>query len=285
MNIIDKLHETVLRKGPVCVGLDPREAMLPDCLKKQDISMGEKLFEFNRKIIDAVYEECACFKLQIACYEAFGIDGLKGYSKTVKYIKDKGLISIGDIKRGDISSTADMYAKGHFQGDFEVDFITLNPYMGEDAVSPYYKYLEKGDKGLFVLIRTSNQSSKDFQELSVEREAMFYKVAESVKKWGEPFMGKSGFSALGGVVGLTYPKEFSKIKERSSQVFYLIPGYGAQGGTGKDAARILGKEMCGVINASRSIIGAHKGVDETDTFAACALEAVKSMKEDICKWL
>lgn len=285
MLIIDRLHEMVLKKGPICVGLDPREGLFPDYLKKKDVGIGEKLFEFNQKIIDAVENYSACFKLQIACYEAFGIEGMIAYSKTVHYLRSKNLIIIGDIKRGDISSTAEMYAKGHFEGDFEVDFITINPYMGEDAISPYYKYLKTGKKGMFVLVRTSNSSSKDLQELTIDREPIFLRTADLVNGWGEPFIGKCGFSSLGSVVGLTYPEEFIKIKERFPKMFYLIPGYGAQGGTGEDAARILGKEMCGVINSSRDIIGAHKGVNETESFAECALEAVKKMKEDILKWL
>lgn len=285
MNIIDRLHKRVIERGPVCVGLDPRESLLPGYLKKQDISMGAKLLEFNKKIIDAVEGHCACFKVQIACYEAFGLEGMNAYAKTVQYIKEKNAISIGDIKRGDISSTAEMYAKGHFEGDFEVDFITINPYMGKDAVSPYFKYMKTGQKGMFVLARTSNESSKDFQELCVDGEPMFLKAAELINDWGKEFIGESGFSAIGSVVGLTYPEEFLMIKERFPKMFYLIPGYGAQGGTGKDAAKILGKEMCGVINSSRDIIGAHKDIDETESFAECALKAVKEMKEDILQWV
>lgn len=285
MLIIDKLHANAVKKGPICVGLDPRENLLPDYINQKDMSMGEKLFEYNKKIIDAVVEDVACFKPQIACYEAFGLDGLMAYSKTVAYLKSKEAITIGDIKRGDIASTAEMYAKGHFEGDFEVDFITLNPYMGEDAISPYYKYFETGEKGAFILIRTSNKSSVDIQELKCDGEDVFLKTAELVQEWGTPFVGKSGFSSLGGVVGLTYPEEFKTIKAKSPGLFYLIPGYGAQGGTGKDAAEVLGEEMCGVINSSRKIIGAHKGVNETDSFAECAYEAVKQMKEDILKWL
>ncbi len=284
-SIIDELHKNVMKKGPICVGLDPRESMFPDYIKTKDMSMGDKIFEFNKKIIDAVAEETACFKLQIACYEAFGLDGLTAYANTAAYLNSKAALSIGDIKRGDISSTAEMYAKGHFEGNFEVDFITLNPYMGEDAVSPYYKYLKTAGKGAFVLIRTSNQSSKDIQELKCHGEDVFYKTARLVQQWGEAFKGECGFSSLGGVVGLTYPAEFKRIKAKYPGIFYLIPGYGAQGGTGKDAAEILGEEMCGIINSSRNIIGAHKGINETESFAECANKAVVQMKEDILKWL
>ena len=283
--IIDKLYERVLKKGPVCVGLDPREELLPEYLQKKDMSMGEKIFEFNKKIIDATIDESACFKPQIACYEAFGLDGMIAYSKTVKYLKSKGAISIGDIKRGDIASTAEMYGKGHFEGDFEVDFITLSPYMGCDAISPYNKYLETGEKGAFVLMKTSNKGSEDFQELMVDGKELFIDVCRKITEWGQNFVGESGFSALGGVVGLTYPEEFKKIKNECKGMFYLIPGYGAQGGNGKDAADMIGEEMCGVISSSRGIIGAHKGKNEGETFAEYAREAVLDMKGDILKWL
>ncbi len=285
MNIIERLRQQVINRGPVCVGLDPREGLFPEYIQNSDWTITKKLFEFNKAIIDATYEEVACYKPQIACYEAFGLEGLMAYKETLKYIKKKGQISIGDIKRGDISSTGDMYAKAHFEGDFEVDIITVNPYMGEDAISPYYKYMKDGNKGLFALVRTSNQSSVDFQELKVEGEEVFIKGAKLVEKWGEQFREKEEFSCIGGVVGLTFPEEFEKIKKAAPHTFFLIPGYGAQGGTGKDAARVLGKEMCGVINSSRGIIGAHKGKNETETFAEEALKEVKRMKEDILKWL
>lgn len=285
MSIIDKLHDAVIKKGPICVGLDPREDMFPDYLIQKKMNIGDKIFEFNQKIIDATKEETACYKPQIACYEAYGLEGMKAYSKTVQYLKSQELISIGDIKRGDISSTAEMYAQGHFSGDFEVDFITVNAYMGQDAVSPYYKYLKTGEKGLFLLVRTSNKSSIDFQDVIVEREPLFIKAAGLMEEWGQQFVGESGFSAIGGVVGLTFPEHFERIKNKAPHMFFLIPGYGAQGGSGKDAARILGKELCGVINSSRGIIAAHKGKNETEAFAGCALNAVKEMKEDIMQWL
>ncbi len=286
MNIImDQLHNAVLKKGPVCVGLDPKEAFFPEYLRKKDGATSEKLFEFNKKIIDATFEDCACFKLQIACYEAFGVEGMIGYSKTVQYLKQNKLLSIGDIKRGDIASSAEMYAKGHFDGDFQVDIITINPYMGEDAVSPYYKYIKERNKGLFILIRTSNSSSTELQELIVDDEPVFLKTAKLTEKWGKDFIGENGFSAIGGVIGLTYPEEMRAIKDELPNMFFLIPGYGAQGGTGRDAALIIGQERCGVVNSSRKIICAHKGINETESFSECAFEAARKMKEDILKWL
>lgn len=263
--IIDKLYEEIIKKGPICVGLDTREEYLKE---------NETIFEFNKRIIDQTYDLVACYKIQIACYEALGIEGLKAYSQTVKYIREKGSIVIGDIKRGDISSTGEMYAKGHFEGDFEVDFITVNPYMGYDAISPYLKYLETGNKGLFALIKTSNVSSKDFQELKVNEETLYIKVAKEVEKWGEKYIGKSGFSLIGGVVGATHPSELEDMQSKFNNMFYLIPGYGAQGGSGEDLAKLFRKSMCGIVNSSRGIIKSQNPREE-----------VMKMKEDILKWL
>lgn len=283
--IIDKLYNEVLENGPICVGLDTRIDYLPNYLLDSDLNIEEKLFTFNKLLIDDTYDITACYKVQIACYEAYGLEGLKAYSRTLKYIREKGKIVIADIKRGDISSTAEMYAKAHFEGDFEADFITVNPYMGLDAISPYFKYLKTGEKGLFSLVRTSNKSSKDFQELVIDDEPLYMKVAKETDSWGKEFVGESGFSLVGGVVGLTYPKEFLEIKNASKNTFYLIPGYGAQGGTGKDIAEIFEDKICGVINSSRKIITAHKGKEEGENFSKHARDAVLQMKEDIGKWL
>lgn len=283
--IIDTLYNEVLEKGPICVGLDTRLEYLPEYLLDSGLSLEDKLYEFNKKIIDETFDIVACYKVQIACYEALGLGGLKAYSKTLKYIRSKGKIVIADIKRGDISSTGEMYAAAHFEGDFEADFITVNPYMGLDAISPYFKYLKTGKKGLFTLIRTSNNSAKDFQELEVESRPLYLEVAKKTESWGAEFIGDSGFSLIGGVVGLTYPEEFIKIKEKCSSMFFLIPGYGAQGGTGKDLAKIFKNGYCGVVNSSRGIIKAHKGRDEGESFALLARDKVLMMKEDILKWL
>ncbi|MTI66116.1 MAG: orotidine-5'-phosphate decarboxylase [Firmicutes bacterium] len=283
--IIDRLYKEAKENGPICVGLDTRLEYLPEYLLNKDISNEEKLFEFNKKIIDKTFDLVACYKVQIACYEALGLEGLKAYQRTLKYIRNKGKIVIADIKRGDISSTAEMYAKAHFEGDFEADFITVNPYMGKDAISPYYKYLKTNKKGMFVLMRTSNKSSEDFQELEVGNEPLYMEVSKKIDEWGKDFLGESGFSLVGGVVGLTYPEEFLKIKNKCKNTFFLIPGYGAQGGTGKDVARILKEKMCAVVNSSRGIIKAHKGINEDKDFNEVSRQKVLEMKEDILQWL
>lgn len=282
--IMDRLYEDVKKKGPVCVGLDTRLSYLPDFLLKKDMSDAEKVFEFNRRIIDAVYDEAGCFKVQIACYEALGLDGMRAFSKTLRYARGKGSVVISDVKRGDISSTAAQYAKGHFTGDFETDIITVNAYMGEDAVSPYYPYLEK-DKGLFVLVKTSNPSSGDFQDQDMDGRTLYQRMAERVSAWGANFIGESGFSAIGAVTGLTYPEQFEGIRGLMPHTFLLIPGYGAQGGTGKDIAAFFREGVRGVVNSSRGLITAHKEKCEQEGFEAYVRGAVLAMREDILTWL
>lgn len=282
--IMDRLFEDVKKKGPVCVGLDTQLSFLPDYLQKKDRSDGEKIAEFNRSIIDAVHEEAGCFKVQIACYEALGLDGMKAYAETVRYARKKGSVVISDVKRGDISSTAAQYAKGHFTGDFETDIITVNAYMGEDAVSPYYPYIEK-DKGLFVLVKTSNPGSGDFQDQDMGGLTLYQRMAERVAAWGAKFIGTSGFSAIGAVTGLTYPEQFVGIRDLMPSTFLLIPGYGAQGGTGKDIATFFRDGIRGVVNSSRGLITAHKGKCEGEGFEAYVREAVLAMREDILSWL
>ncbi|MEA4938102.1 MAG: orotidine-5'-phosphate decarboxylase [Christensenella sp.] len=281
---MDKLVRAAQQKGPVCVGLDTQLSFLPDYLKQKDWSDGEKFFEFNRLIIDATEDEAGCFKLQIACYEALGLDGMQAFAKTLQYARARGNVTITDAKRGDIASTAEQYAKAHFSGDFETDVMTINVFMGEDAVSPYYPYLAK-DKGVFAQVKTSNPSGKDFQDLLVDGETLYERTARKVSAWGERFLGESGFSAIGAVTGLTYPEEFERIRPLLPYTFLLIPGYGAQGGTGKDIAGFFRDGIRGVVNSSRGLITAHKGKTEGEDFTVYVRQAVLDMKQDILKWL
>lgn len=251
--IIDRLYERVKERGPLCTGLDLREEYLPDEIKNSNLTLGEKLFEFNKEIIDATREISACFKIQIACYEALGLEGLKAYANTAKYLREKNELVIGDIKRGDIGSTSKMYAQGHFEGDFEVDMVTLNPYMGEDVVSPYYEYMDK--KGVFMLAKTSNESSKDFQDKLLEnKKPLYLETLSKIREWGSDFVGESGYSSIGAVVGVNHANELKLIRENADKIFLLIPGYGAQGAEAKDIAYLLGSQMSGVVNVSRGII-------------------------------
>ncbi|MPW26867.1 orotidine-5'-phosphate decarboxylase [Alkalibaculum sp. M08DMB] len=283
--IIDKLYQEAIDISPICLGLDTQESYLPDFMQNQDRSIGDKILQFNKDIIDHTADIVACYKVQIAYYEALGIEGLKAYSKTLEYIRGKKKISIGDIKRGDISATGQMYAKGHFEGDFEADIVTINAYMGEDAVSPFYPYIKDKNKGLFILLKTSNPSAKETQDISCEGVEYYKYMAKLIEKWGEDYIGKNDFSSIGAVVGLTYPKEFQIIQDMLPNTFFLVPGYGAQGGTGEDMGKILNKSRCAVINSSRGLITAHKGVNEGNYYYDEIRDATKRMKEDLAHWL
>lgn len=281
--IIDRLYENVCKKGNVCIGLDTSMDYIPSSFKMKYSSIEDTLFEFNKRIIDAAYDTAACFKVQIAYYEAYGIEGLSAYRKTLKYLRDNGIIIIADIKRGDISATADMYAKAHFTGDFEADFITLNPYMGFDSITPYLKYVENDEKGLFILIRTSNEGAKDIQYIEDKNGEKIYKsVADGIYKISERFKGKCGYSSIGGVAGCTNTDEAAEFRESYKNMFFLIPGYGAQGGSAKDAAIFLKKGNGGIVNASRSILLAYKKYEGRENeFDICAREKAIEMKEEI----
>lgn len=281
---MEKIVAAAQKKGPVCVGLDTQVSFLPEYLLQKDWSDGEKICEFNRLIIDAAGDDAACFKLQIAFYEALGLDGMRAFSKTLQYARGRGYATITDAKRGDIASTAEQYARAHFTGDFETDAMTVNVFMGEDAVSPYYPYLA-GNKAVFALVKTSNPSGKDFQDLLIDGETLYERTARKVAKWGERFVGESGFSAIGAVAGLTYPEEFERIRPLLPHTFLLIPGYGAQGGTGKDIAGFFQGSIRGVVNSSRGLITAHKGKTEGEDFPEYVRAAVLKMKQDILKCL
>ena len=281
---MQQLIQAVQKKGPVCVGLDTQYSFLPDYIKQKNGTECEKILEFNRAIIDATEDIAGCFKLQIACYEALGLDGMMAFAKTLQYARHRGNVTITDAKRGDIASTAAQYAQAHFSGDFETDVMTINVFMGEDAVSPYYPYLAK-EKGVFALVKTSNPSGKDFQDLLVDGETLFERTARKVSEWGERFLGESGFSAIGAVTGLTYPEEFERIRPLLPHTFLLIPGYGAQGGTGKDIAGFFRDGIRGVVNSSRGLITAHKGKTGGEDFTEYVRAAVIEMKKDILKWL
>lgn len=280
--IIDRLYEEVEKKGNVCVGLDTSLDYIPEKMKRRYGDIDEAIFQFNKRIIDCTYDITAVYKLQIAFYEANGLRGLFGYMKTLNYLRRVKALTIGDIKRGDISSTAEMYAKAHFEGDFEVDFITLNPYMGFDSLTPYFKYLDKGNKGIFVLLRTSNPGAKDIEYLKVDGKHLYYHVGDKLEELGEKYMGSSGYSLIGGVVGGTHTDEAIEIRERYKNMYFLIPGYGAQGARGKDVSLYLNKGNGGIVNSSRGIITAYMKYDDGyKKFEEYTREAVLKMREDI----
>ncbi|MEG1103646.1 MAG: orotidine-5'-phosphate decarboxylase [Oscillospiraceae bacterium] len=279
MQNMDRLYDAVQAKGPVCVGLDTDFSYLPEGYASAKETKGEAIVRFNKEIVDATMENAGCYKVQIAYYEALGIDGMTAYAKTLAYLRDKKLLAIADIKRGDIAKTAEMYAKAHFEGEFEADFITLAPYMGLDSIEPYTPYFK--EKGAFVLCRTSNGGAKDFEYAHLANGAHVYDmVGDKISEMGAEYMGERGYSALGLVIGGTHIEEAAEIRARYKNSFFLIPGYGAQGGTAKDIAQYLKGGNGGVVNASRSILLAYKKQANTG-FAEAAYNECKNMREAI----
>lgn len=282
--IADKLFKQVEEKGHVCLGLDTDYSYLPAGFAEKFDSAGEAIYNFNKEIIDATWDVVACYKVQIAYYEALGLEGLKAYADTLKYIKEKGSVSIADIKRGDIAKTAEMYAAAHFTGDFEADFVTLNAYMGiNDSIEPFLKYVKENDKGIFVLVRTSNKGARDFQFIKDKNGVTLYEtVGERLEAMAQENTGKFGFSSIGAVVGATNNEEGAALRNKMKSVFLLIPGYGAQGGKAEDIAVYLINGNGAVVNSSRGILLAYtKEENGHNDFAMCARREAIRMRDDI----
>ena len=281
--IIDKLFNRVAEKGHVCVGLDTDYTYLPAHITNQFTNLSDALFEFNKRIIEATYDYAACYKVQIAYYESFGMAGLEAYRRTLAYLRERNALIIADIKRGDIAKTAEMYAKAHFTGDFEADFITLNPYMGMDTLTPFMPYFQNHNKGAFVLIRTSNPGAQDIEYIpTIDNKHVYNIVGEKINELGKNFIGQCGFSAIGGVMGCTHADEAKDVREKLDSTFFLIPGYGAQGGKAEDIALYLKAGNGGVVNASRSILLAYKKVENGETnFEEHSRNEALKMRNDI----
>ena len=281
--IIDRLYEEVENKGPVCVGLDTAVEYIPESFLKKFISDEDAEFGFNLKIIDATLDVASCYKVQIAYYEAMGIKGMQLYKRTLEYIRNQGGIVIADIKRGDISKTAEMYAKAHFEGDFESDFVTLNPYMGLDGIEPYLPYVENKEKGLFVLVRTSNKGAEDIQYIDTKENTKVYNVVgRKIHELGNKNMGNCVYNSIGGVVGCTHVEEGIELRRDLDKMFFLIPGYGAQGGTAEDVALYLKDGNGGIVNSSRGILLAYKkALNGEERFQDFAREEAVRMRNDI----
>lgn len=284
---IDKLFASVAQKGHVCVGLDTDVTYLPKHLSEQFPTTEDGLFAFNKAIIDSTLDVSACYKVQIAYYEAYGMAGLHAYARTLAYLREKNAVIIADIKRGDIAKTAEMYAKAHFTGEFEADFITLSPYMGLDSLSPYLPYIKDNGKGVFVLIRTSNEGAKDIEYLPTENgKRVYHVVGEKLQTLGKDYLGECGYSAIGGVMGCTHPDEAAEIRNMLNTTFFLIPGYGAQGGKAEDIAKYLHNGNGGVVNSSRGILLAYRKQDNGEAnFADCARAEAIRMRDDIRQYL
>ena len=281
MTNMDKLYDAVAARGPVCVGLDTDISYLPEDFVDSAKTAGENIVAFNKAIIEATKAVAGCFKVQIAYYESLGMDGMKAYADTLAAVRAAGVPVIADIKRGDIAKTAEMYAKAHFEGDFEADFITLAPYMGLDSIQPYMSYMQQKGKGVFVLVRTSNPGAKDFEyEKLADGRHVYDMVGDKLNELGKQAMGESGYSSVGLVIGGTHIEEAAEIRARYKDSFFLIPGYGAQGGTAPDIAQYLSCGNGGVVNSSRGILLARKKQPGVKFDEAAYNECVK-MKEAI----
>ena len=302
MNAIDRLIDKIKQtNNPTVMGLDPRFDMLPKCVTdKYDKTLegvSKAILEYNKALIDETFDIIPAVKPQIAFYEMFGIPGLEAFKETCKYAKEKGMIVIADIKRGDIGSTAQGYSNAflgktkigdHEESIFDVDFVTVNPYMGTDCVKPFIEDCKKYDKGIFILVKTSNPSSGELQDLKLENgKEVYMQVADLVEKWGEDLVGKYGYSSVSAVVGATYPEQLEQIRSKAPHTYFLIPGYGAQGGKAEDIALGFDKNgLGGIVNASRSLMCAYKSeiwknqFTEEEYAKATRAEALR-MKEEL----
>lgn len=282
--IIDKLHENVQKKGCVCVGLDTDVSYLPESLLCESEDVFSAIYRFNCKIIDSTLDICAAYKVQIAYYEALGVKGLVAYRDTLKYLRNKGALTIADVKRGDIAKTAEMYAQAHFSGDFESDFMTVNPYMGLDTLDPYLPYLKNDEKGLFVLVRTSNPGANDFEYIeTIDSKRLYEKVGSSLESYAKSneLIGNCGFSSIGAVMGCTQADEIEKMRISLNNTFFLIPGYGAQGGKAEDVAKYLSNKNGGIVNSSRAILLAYKKNHQDVPFDEAARLETMRMRDEI----
>ena len=301
--MINKLNAKMKQmNAPVVVGLDPMLSYIPEHIMIKAIhefgetleAAGEAIFEYNKGIVDAIYDIVPAVKPQVAMYEQFGIPGMIAYKKTIDYCKSKDLVIIGDVKRGDIGSTSEAYAIGHLgkvtigsktYAGFDEDFATVNPYLGSDGIKPFVDVCKKENKGIFVLVKTSNPSSGEFQDRLIDGRPLYEYVGEQVAKWGEDCMG-DGYSYVGAVVGATYPEQGKILRKIMPKTLILVPGYGAQGGQGKDLVHYFNEDGLGaIVNSSRGIICAYKQDRYSSygdlNYADAARQASIDMIEDI----
>lgn len=284
-NLIEKIIET---SNPTVVGLDPKIEYIPTHIKDKYTNVCDMFLAFNKTIIDEIYDIVPAVKPQIAMYEEHGIEGLQCYLDTCKYAKEKGMIVIGDVKRGDIASTAKSYSIGHLGKEhFDTDFITVNPYMGYDSIEPFEEEMSKYNKGLFILVKTSNPKSFQLQNLVLSDGRFVYEeTAKLTEEWGEKFIGKYGYSSIGAVVGGTHKDEILHIRKLIPNVFFLVPGYGAQGGKAEDIAQCFDERGLGaIVNSSRGILLAYKDEKYKSfgelNFAKASRQSAIDMRDDI----
>lgn len=295
--MVDKLVEKIIKlQNPTCVGLDTSFDYLPDEMRAGVTSLEEvaqRITEFNKNIIDNVYDIVPAVKVQIAYYEMYGEAGLKSFNDTVNYAKDKGLIVIADCKRNDIGSTASCYAKAYLgetevngkkERAFAADMLTVNGYLGTDGIKPFTDEIKSHDKSIFVLVKTSNPSSGELQNLKLKSgEYVYEHMGKLVEEWGKDTVGKYGYSEVGAVVGATHPEEAENLRKLLPSTFFLIPGYGAQGGSSAMLKVCFGKNgLGGIVNNSRGIICAYKKPEYSGkSYAEAAREACIAMQKDL----
>ncbi len=305
--MIQKLITNIKKtNAPIVVGLDPMLSYIPKWLLnncygefgQNTAGASEAVFRYNKAIVDATYDLIPAVKPQIAMYEQFGIDGLIAYKRTVDYCHEKGLVVIGDVKRGDIGSTSAAYATAHLgaveiggkkYAGFDEDFATVNPYLGSDGIQPFVDVCKEYDKGIFVLVKTSNPSSGEFQDQLVNGKPLYEMVGAKVEEWGASTM-EGDYTNVGAVVGATYPEMGKVLREIMPHTYILVPGYGAQGGTGKDLVPFFNKDGLGaIVNSSRGIIAAYKKDEYASfgekNFADASRQAVIDMIQDITQYL
>ena len=301
--MINKLISNIRKtNAPIVVGLDPMLNYIPEHIQKKAFAefgetlegAAEAIWQYNKGIVDATCDLIPAVKPQIAMYEQFGIPGLIAYKKTVEYCKSKDLVVIGDIKRGDIGSTSAAYAVGHLgqvqvgskkYAGFDEDFATVNPYLGSDGVKPFMDVCKEEKKGIFVLVKTSNPSSGEFQDRVIDGRPLYELVGEKFAQWGDELMG-DGYSYVGAVVGATYPEMGKVLRKIMPKTFILVPGYGAQGGKGADLVHFFNEDGLGaIVNSSRGIIAAYKQEKYkefgAENYADASRAAVKDMIADI----
>ena len=301
--LIEKIQKT---KAPICVGLDPMLSYVPEHVKAKAFKehgetlegAAEAIWQFNKEIVDHTWDLIPSVKPQIAMYEQFGLPGLAVYKKTVDYCQEKGLVVIGDAKRGDIGSTSAAYATAHigkvqvgenvFQG-FGTDFLTVNPYFGTDGVKPFVEACNANDKGIFILVKTSNPSSGELQDRLIDGRPMYEWVAEKVVEWGSSSMD-GDYSNVGAVVGATYPEMSRILRGLMPHTYFLVPGYGAQGGTAEDLKPCFNEDGLGaIVNSSRGIIAAYRQEKYAkfgpEHFGEASRQAVLDMAADISRVL
>ena len=288
------LQELAAKNGPLCVGLDTDPSYIPESILRTFESPAQAVLEYNRQLIKKIAEDksACCFKVQIAYYEAMGLEGIKVYAETLKLVKESGLICISDIKRGDIAATAGAYARAHFTGDFETDIITINPYMGFDTLKPFTEYCTKAGKGIFVLLRTSNPGMVDIEQKELkEGGRVLDQVGNELERISQQMKATypdQTCSPVGAVVGCTEESDAKALRDAYKDIYFLIPGYGAQGGKGADLVHFFNEDGLGaIVNSSRGIIAAYKqdkykemGITP-ENFADASRAAVEDMIADI----